>query len=92
MINFQLRNLLIIKDLIEKKTPYYSILKESGLHPFVAKKTFQQAGKFSIEELKKIYQKLFQADLDIKTGKVDGQTALDLLIAEVGQNQLPAGA
>lgn len=83
MINFQFRNLLIVKDLIEKNRPYYALSKETGLHPFVIKKTYQQAGKFTFQELKKIYQKIFEADLNIKTGRIAPETALDLLIAEI---------
>ncbi len=83
MINFQFRNLLIIKDLIEKNRPYYVILKQSRLHPFVVKKSWQQAKKFTLNQLKKIYQKIFQVDLKIKTGKLSPQAALDLLLAEI---------
>jgi len=83
MINYQFRNLLVIKDLIEKHNPYNLILKKSGLHPFVVKKSYYQSQEFTLQELKKIYQKIFQVDLDIKTGKVEPETALDLLIAEI---------
>jgi DNA polymerase-3 subunit delta len=83
MINFQFRNLLMIKDLIERHKPYYSILKMTHLHPFVVKKSYQQANKFTLQELKKIYQKIFKADLDIKTGKITPETALDLLLTEI---------
>ena len=82
MINFQFRNLLIIKELIEKRLPYYSIFKISNLHPFVVKKSWDQASKFTFQELKKIYQKIFQIDFSIKTGKLEAKTALDLFIAE----------
>ena len=34
-------------------------------------------------QLKKIYQKIFQVDFDIKTGKIEPETALDLLLAEI---------
>jgi DNA polymerase-3 subunit delta len=83
MINFQFRNLLTVKDLAEKGWPYYRILKAAKLHPFVVKKSYQQAGKFSFLELKKIYQKIFQVDLSIKTGKVLPETALDLLLTGI---------
>jgi DNA polymerase-3 subunit delta len=83
MVNFQFRNLLIVKNLIEKKLPYYSILKRTKLHPFVAKKSYWQAQKFTIQELKKIYQKLFEADFNIKAGRVKPEAALDILIAEI---------
>ena len=83
MINYQFRNLLIIKDLIEKNIPYYSILKITKMHPFVVKKTYEQASKFTFQELKKIYQRIFQIDLSIKTGKIDPTTALDFLIVSI---------
>lgn len=83
MINYQFRNLLIVKDFIEKYKPYDVILKKSGLHPFVVRKTYYQSQKFTFQELKKIFQKIFKADLDIKTGRIQPETALDLLIAEI---------
>jgi DNA polymerase-3 subunit delta len=83
MINFQFRNLLIIKDLMEKNQPFYSILKTAKMHPFVVRKTYEQATKFTLQELKKIYQKIFQVDLSIKTGKTDPTTALDFLIVSI---------
>ncbi len=79
MINFQFRNILGVKDLVERAEP----LSRSGLKPFLAKKSYEQSRKFTYEELKKIYQKIFQADYNIKTGKTDPQAALDLLIAEL---------
>lgn len=83
MINFQFRNLLIIKDLIERGRPYYALVKEARLHPYVVKKSYSQAQKFTFSELKKIFQKIFQADLRIKTGRIDASSALDLFIAEI---------
>jgi len=80
MINFQFRNLLIIKDLIEKNLSPYSF---TDIHPYVIKKSISLLGKFSFSELKKIYQKIFEVDLDIKTGKIEPEMALDLLITEI---------
>lgn len=83
MINFQFRNLLIVRDLIERKNSYTAIAKKSGLHPFVAQKSYYQAARFTLSELKKIYQKIFQVDCDIKTGKIDQEIALDFLVASI---------
>lgn len=83
MIGFQFRNLLIIKEMIKKNKPYSQILNQSKLHPFVIKKCYELSKKFTFEELKKIYQKIFEVDLAIKTGKVEPETGLDLLIAEI---------
>jgi DNA polymerase-3 subunit delta len=83
MINFQFRNLLTIKNLEERGLSYSAILTASRLHPFVAKKSWWLARQFSLRELKKIYQKLFEADFKIKTGRIDPQTGLISLIAEI---------
>jgi len=82
MIAYQFRNLLTIKEL-QSTQPYGAIAKKSGLHPFVVQKSFYLCNQFSIEQLKKIYQRIFQVDLDIKTGKIDSELALDLLLAEI---------
>ena len=83
MIAYQFRNLLIIKEMIDKGLPYATIQKKSGLAPFVVSKTYYLSNQFTFLELKKIYQKIFQVDLNIKTGKIDAETALDLLVAEI---------
>lgn len=80
---YQLRVLLKLKDLMDKGIPYYNLAKQSGLHPFVVKKSSAQLRNFTLEQLKKIYQYLLKIDLAIKTGRLDGQTALDLLINEM---------
>jgi DNA polymerase-3 subunit delta len=77
MIAYQIRNLLIIKDLLEKEKP----LNLSGLHPFVLEKTRQQSKNFTKEQLKNIYGKLLETDYNIKTGRLKPYLALDLLIA-----------
>lgn len=83
MINYQFRNVLNIKDLMEKRYPFNLIASKSGLHPYVVKKTYFQAQSFSSDGLKKIYQKIFQTDLDSKTGRLGAEEALDMLIAEI---------
>jgi len=83
MVAYQFRNFLIIKELQEKNTPYGLMAKKTGLHPFVVQKSYYLCNQFSFLQLKKIYQKIFQIDLDIKTGKVDPEMALDLLLAEI---------
>ncbi len=82
MINFQFRNMLIVKDFMEHHKPYNVILKKSGLHPFVVRKSYEHCSKFSFSELKKIYQEIFEIDLDIKTGKIDPIIALERLIVK----------
>ncbi len=88
MITFQFRNLLLVKSFIPENSfdmDYAStrtLTDKLKLHPYVVKKSVFQARKFTFLELKKIYRKIFQVDLDIKTGKLDPEAALELFIAE----------
>jgi len=83
MIVYQFRNLLVVKELASKGLMYASIVKKSGLHPFVVKKTYFACSQFSFDELKNIYKKIFQFDADIKTGKIEAETALELITAAI---------
>ena len=83
MINFQFRNILATKDLLESGKPYSSLPKLMGLHPFVVRKSYSQAAKFTLKDLKAIYRKIFQLDADTKKGRVDPSLGLEILIAEI---------
>jgi len=86
MINFQFRNLLILKSVQSVLKYNFSPLKLAqflGIHPYVVKKTIFLTNKFSLEELKRIYQKIFETDFNIKLGKVESAGALKTLIAEI---------
>jgi len=83
MIRLQISNLLKVKDLAESGMPFSEIIKKSNLHPFVVKKSYRLSQKFSIDQLKKIYRKMFNLEIKIKTGKVDPVLALDILLVEV---------
>ncbi len=49
--------------------------------PFVARKINAQSRNFSLEQLEMIYRRLLELDVEIKTGHIDGELALDMLIA-----------
>jgi len=75
MFVYQIRNLIRVKT-----TKAIELL---GLHPFVARKTSQQAEKFTFEELKKIYHHLMTIDFESKLGKTNIKIALERFIADL---------
>jgi DNA polymerase-3 subunit delta len=83
MIKYQFRNLIEVKDLIEKGEKIPQIKNRIELHPFVLEKILRISQKFKIEELRKIYQRIFNFDLAIKTGKIEPDLALDLFLAQL---------
>jgi len=52
---------------------------------FSLRKTLEQAGRYPLERIIDVYHKLLEADLAIKTGKYEGELALNILIAELCQ-------
>ena len=74
MINYQFRNLIIVKT-----GGQYG----SGIHPYAARKAANLTKFFSLKELKMAYQKIFEADLEIKTGKINPEEGIRMLIAEI---------
>ncbi len=83
MLVYQFRNLLMVKDLIEQGIPFYNLAKKIKLHPYVLRKTYEQSKNFSYAALKKIYERLMEIDLAIKTGQIEPRAALDLVVAEI---------
>lgn len=83
MLVYQFRNLLKVKSLLNQGMSSSEIIARTKMHPFVARKSIQQCGRFKMEDLKKIYKKLFDADATIKTGKMDPRLVLDLLVISV---------
>ena len=52
---------------------------------FALRKTLEQAGRYSLPRLRELYHRLLEADLSIKTGKYNGELALNILVAELCQ-------
>lgn len=83
MIVYQFRNLIRVKSLIDQGASVEQVTKKTGLHPFVVKKSMAATRLFSLDDLKKIYHKLFDLDLKMKIGSIDSSQALNLFIAEL---------
>lgn len=83
MIVRQFRLLILAREHLNAGGSPRDLSQAIGVHPFVAKKIGEQVRAFSLDQLEAIYRYLLDTDLAIKTGKVDGPLALDLLIAGI---------
>ena len=81
MIVRQFRILIQVKEMSAQGLAVSTMAKRAGLHPFVAEKAKRQSLNFTMGELEAIYPRLLNTDLSIKTGKMDGVLALDMLVA-----------
>jgi len=71
MLAFQTKNMLIVRELIDKKYQYAQILKKTGMHPFFFKKNYEAAQKYSSEDLKKTFQRVADFEIAFKTGQAE---------------------
>jgi DNA polymerase-3 subunit delta len=86
MLNRQMRLIVRARELKIQKLSGTEIGHRLGItSEFVIRKTVEQSARYTLPRLKQIYQKLLETDLAIKTGKYDGELALNILIAELCQ-------
>lgn len=85
MIVRQFRLLILAREHLNGGGTPKQIGKAIGVHPFVGEKLAGQVRSFSLDQLETIYHALLDTDIAIKTGKVDGVLALDLLIAGIAE-------
>jgi len=83
MLIYQFRNLLRVKSLLEQGLSASAITSETKMHPFIVQKSINQCQNFKLEDLKKIYSKLYDADVAIKTGRITSRLVLDLLVLSI---------
>lgn len=83
MVIRQFKILLRIREALDNGYTSNKIISQLKLHPFVVQKGINQVRRFKLEELKKIFSKLVEADHLMKTGKQDTRLMLDLLIVSL---------
>lgn len=83
MLTRQFRILLQVREILDQESNYYTIASRLHLHPFVAQKAIRGARKFTLEELKNIYQQLLEIDVKIKSTPDSPRLLFDLLVIKV---------
>lgn len=83
MLERQLRIISLIKEEKESNTNQFAIVKKLGLHPFVVKKTFPMADKFSWIKIKDLYARAESLEIKTKTGQIEPYLACELFSSAV---------
>ncbi|MEG0509025.1 MAG: DNA polymerase III subunit delta, partial [Eubacterium sp.] len=73
----QIRMMLMVKMLSEKRMPMDVISKETKLAPFIARKVLQNSIKYPLESLKRKMIKMAELDLKMKTGKIEPEFGVE---------------
>lgn len=81
LIQSQFRNIVQVHWHVERgNRSQYNLAKTLKIHPFVAKKSIDQAGRMSRDQIKNIYEKLVDIDMRMKTGTADARAELERLV------------
>ena len=83
MVERQLRMLALAWEALNQKVDQKELAERLGTSsPFVVRKTMDQARKHSWQDIKWRYQRLLEADLSIKQGRLEPGVALELLVVD----------
>lgn len=86
MLSRQIQRIIRARELINQRKPRTEIQNRLGLTSgFAMRRTLEQAGGYSLPRLKAVYHQLLDTDLSIKTGRLDAELALNILVAELCQ-------
>ncbi|MFC1967159.1 DNA polymerase III subunit delta [Chloroflexota bacterium] len=89
MLSRQVNILVRLKSLHDRGESRVEIQRKLWLpQDWMVDKALRQAEKYSLPRLREIYHRLLEADLSIKTGRLDAELTLNILIAELCQRGL----
>jgi DNA polymerase III subunit delta len=85
MLSRQVRIIYQVKEMRAAGKQRGEMMGKLGLtSDFVLRKAWEQAERYSPARIREVYHQLLEADISIKTGRIDGELTLDVLIAEMG--------
>jgi DNA polymerase III subunit delta len=80
MIVRQYRLLLLVKEQLVARAGEADIARTLGQKPYTVGKIAAQARHYELDGLERIYRRLLDYDVDIKTGQMEASAALDTLV------------
>jgi DNA polymerase-3 subunit delta len=87
MIVRQFRLLVQVKELKAEGASSQGIAQVLKIHPFPARKLYNQATHFTAAQLETVYRHLLDTDVSIKSGEIEAEVALDLLVAGLAASE-----
>lgn len=81
MIVRQFRLLIEVTELKGQGATAQDVAQQLGIHPYPARKLYDQTAYFTAAQLEAVYRHLLDTDTAIKSGEIEAEVALDLLVA-----------
>jgi DNA polymerase-3 subunit delta len=83
MVTRHFRQLWKVRELLEKKMPAQEIGKIAGINPYFLQGIVAQARNYSLVELRRVFEQLFQLDGALKTGGGKPPVLLEKFLMDV---------
>lgn len=77
MIVFQFRSMIKVKSLLDAGYSGPALQKRAGMHSFALAKTITCARQYTLEELQRIYARLWETDVALKTGGISFEAVVE---------------
>jgi DNA polymerase-3 subunit delta len=85
-LSSQVRTIFLVREMRASGKSRNEIQSKLGLtSDFQVRKAWDQSEKYSPARLHELYHRLLDTDESIKTGRLEGEIALEMLVAELGQ-------
>ena len=82
MITRHFRQLWKVRELLDRKAPARDIGKAAGINPYFLQGIIPQARNYQPVELRRLFEKIFQTDLALKTGRIKPRVVLERLLLD----------
>ena len=89
MLTRQYRQLILAQALLQGGASQQQVGERLGLSQFPLRKVTEQAARYPAERLEAAYRRLLETDVAVKTGVLEVDTALELLIADLTELAKP---
>jgi DNA polymerase-3 subunit delta len=83
MLTRHFRQLWKVRELLDRKLPPQEISKASGINPYFVKGVIEQARKYQVPELKKVFEGLFATDLALKSAGGKPAHLMERLVMDI---------
>ncbi len=90
MIIRQYRLLIQMREHLDSGGTVGSASQALNMSSFVAKKMAGQANHYRLDQLERVYRRLFELDTQIKNGQIEPRLALEEFIARMSKSKQPA--
>jgi DNA polymerase-3 subunit delta len=85
-LSSQVRTVFLVREMRASGKSRHEIQSRLGItSDFQLNKAWEQSEKYSPARLRELYHRLLDTDESIKTGRLEGEIALEILVAELGQ-------